>query len=141
MTKTVPKMKSDRILIRSICQYILILMLIGFLIFKATTIQNLPNQTFCLISEATDSTLLKRFLIRSLKFWVKANSIEKLTVKEVKNHTDLFLTVKWDSLKSGTMNNLPKTNKKSRIFWKLSIGKLLEVHLSNTIRDVPIMMI
>lgn len=141
MMTTVPKIKLGRIPTLYTCLYILISMLIGFSTFKATMILNPIKEMSCPILEATDSTLLRKSSIPSLESYLKVNNIEKHSVREAKNHTDLSWTVKWDSLKSGITNNLPWTNKKSRIFWKLSIGKSLAVDSLNMIKVVLIMMI
>ncbi len=49
--------------------------------------------------------------------------------------------MRWASSKNGTINRIPKTNKKLRTFSQLSIGRLLEEHSSNMTKEVLIMMI
>lgn len=138
---TVKKIKLDKIPTLCTCLYIHILMLIGFSISKATMTQNPIKAMLCPTSEAIDSILLRKSSTLLLESYLKVNNIDKLLEKEVKNHTDLSWTVKWDSSKNGTTNKHPSINKKSRISWKLSIGKSLVVDLSNMMKDVPTMMI
>lgn len=139
--KTVPKIKLGKIHTPFTCLYIHISMLIGFSICKVIMTPNPIRVMLCLTSETTGSTLSKKFSTLLFKFYLKASNIEKLLVKEAKNLTDLSWTVKWDSLKSGIISNLHKINNQSKIFWKLSIGKLLVVDLSNMMKDVLIMTI
>lgn len=127
----------DNSLTRFICQYIHIWMPFGYLIWTVTMILNLLRVMSCHTLEAIDSIQLSKSSILPQESWVKVKNIDKHMAKEVKKVTDHFSTVRWDFSRNGTMSKIHRLNKKLRIFWKLSIGKLLVEDLLSMMKVVP----
>lgn len=138
--KIVEAIRLDNSLTPFICQCIHIWMPFGYLIWIVTMIPNLLRAMSCHTLEAIDSIQLSKSSILPQESWVKAKNIDKPMAKEVKKVTGHFSTVRWDFSRNGTMNKIHRLNKKLRISWKLSIGKLLAEDLLSMMKVVLIMM-